>query len=155
MQKNIFILIGIFLTPLLFCMENTFEVSYVSYRLENVFIKEKKADNFITKSNYIYNYLKLNEYITDMKKYEFKQTKENLFRRAEILFFGSLTIVSFAGWMSFSIYNVVMYGDTFGNLRREQFLVLYLGSAVISFSVSISDLFIQLSPKINKNIQIY
>ncbi|HOV15032.1 MAG TPA: hypothetical protein PK771_12150, partial [Spirochaetota bacterium] len=77
-----------------------------------------------------------------------------LFRRAEILFFGSLTIVSFAGWLTFSIYNVIIYGDTFGNLRRDQFLILYGGSAVISFSVAITDLFIQLKPKI-KGVEIY
>ncbi|HOJ63034.1 MAG TPA: hypothetical protein PLE45_01320 [Spirochaetota bacterium] len=68
------------------------------------------------------------------------ETKENPFRRAEILFFGSLTIVSFGGWLGFSIYNLIIYGDNFGVLRREQFLALYLGSSLLALSVSISDL---------------
>ncbi len=113
-------------------------------------------------NNYIFfkdvkNYQKsyfLNFSLDDLEKYEFKKKEENLFRRAEILFFGSLTIVSFAGWLSFSIYNVVIYGDTFGNLKRDQFLILYGGSAVISFSVAITDLLIQLKPKI-KDVEIY
>ncbi|HOF00588.1 MAG TPA: hypothetical protein PK385_05020 [Spirochaetota bacterium] len=80
---------------------------------------------------------------------EFKK-KENVFRRMEILFFGSLTIVSFAGWLSFSIFNIVIYGDTFGIIRKEQFLPLYLGSSVVSLSVSVSDLLINI--KNNKKI---
>ena len=77
-----------------------------------------------------------------------------MFRRMEILFFGSLTIVSFSGWFAFSIFNVLIYNDPFGVIRREQFLTLYLGSSVISLSVSVSDLLVNLKKK-NKYVEFY
>ncbi len=82
-----------------------------------------------------------------MKDIKSLNAEENLLRRAEIIFFGSLTFVSFFGWLFFSTYNTVLYGDTFGTLKRYQFFSLYLGCAVVSFSVSISDLFIRLQKK--------
>ncbi|HPO50036.1 MAG TPA: hypothetical protein PLO89_06885 [Spirochaetota bacterium] len=115
---------------------------------------ENKIDDFYLSRNYAKDSLFLNALFDGLNRYEFKKKEENLFRRAEILFFGSLTIVTFSGWIAFSIYNMIIYGDTFGNLRRDQFLILYGGSAVISFSVAITDLFIQLKPKI-KNVEIY
>lgn len=85
------------------------------------------------------NFLKVN-------KYEFK-SKENLIRRSEVLFFGSLTFATFGGWLFFSIFNVLIYDDTFGKLRRDQFLILYLGSSVVSVSVVLSDLILLFKPK--------
>ncbi|HBD96433.1 MAG: hypothetical protein A2015_06635 [Spirochaetes bacterium GWF1_31_7] len=79
---------------------------------------------------------------------------ENLIRRAEIIFFGSLTFSTFLGWLMFSAYNSIMYEDTFGKLRRYQFLTLYLGGSVIAFSVSLSDLFIRLKPYF-KRVEFY
>jgi hypothetical protein len=93
-------------------------------------------------------------YIDKMQKYQL-QKPENPIRRAEILFFGSLTFTVFGGWLFFSIYNAMIYNDPFGRLRNEQFLSLYFGSCVIAFSVSLSDLFINLKPKFKKNIEIY
>ncbi len=105
-------------------------------------------DNYISNNseNFFGNY-----YLTasNIGLMEFKK-KENAFRRMEILFFGSLTIVSFAGWLCFSIFNIVIYGDAFGIIRKEQFLPLYLGSSIISLSVSVSDLLINI--KNNKKI---
>lgn len=79
---------------------------------------------------------------------------ENLLRRAEILFFGSLTIITFMGWLTFSAFNSLMYQDTFGTLDRYQVMSLYLGSSVISLAVSLSDLFIRLQPYF-KNLKFY
>ena len=90
----------------------------------------------------------------DMKKYDLVNT-ENPFRRASILFFGSLTFATFGGWLFMSIYDVLVYGDVFGNLRREQFLLLYLGSSIISFSVVLSDLFANLDKNKKGFIQFY
>jgi hypothetical protein len=95
----------------------------------------------------------INYVMNKIEEFEFKKT-ENLFRRAEILFFGSLTIISFGSWMCFSIYNTMMYGDTFGNLRRDQFLIIYAGAGIISFSVAISDIFIKFKLK-TKGVEIY
>lgn len=87
--------------------------------------------------------------------YAFKK-KENPIRRAEILFFGSLTIISFSGWLLLSVFNMMIYGEDFGVLRREQFLLLYLGSSFLSIAVVVSDLFIGLKPKLKlKNIEVY
>ncbi|MCG8572149.1 MAG: hypothetical protein MJB14_18615 [Spirochaetes bacterium] len=81
---------------------------------------------------------------------------ENLFRRAEILFFGSLTIISFMGWLSFSIYNTLIYGDSFGVLHPNQFIALYLGSSVLSLSVCVSDLLIRVQKRMkNKRVRFY
>lgn len=115
---------------------------------------ETNIENQYLSNTYMKNMLFLNSSFEGLNRYEFKKSEENLLRRAEILFFGSLTIVTFAGWLSFSIYNVIIYNDTFGNLRRDQFLILYGGSAVIAFSVAITDLFIQIKPKM-KGVEIY
>jgi hypothetical protein len=93
-------------------------------------------------------------YLDKIKRFEFQTPDENPFRRAEILFFGSLTFVTFGGWLFFSLYNVLIYNETFGKLRREQFLLLYLGSTVISISVSVSDLLISMRSKM-KNVEVY
>ncbi len=94
------------------------------------------------------------DYLNKMQKYEFHKP-ENPIRRSEILFFGSLTFTVFGGWIFFSIFNAMIYNDPFGKLRNEQFLPLYFGSCIISFSVAISDLFINIKPKLSKNIEIY
>jgi hypothetical protein len=90
----------------------------------------------------------------DIKRYDVAN-KENPFRRASILFFGALTFATFGGWLFMSIFNVLIYGDVFGNLRRDQFLLLYLGSSIISISVVLSDLFVNLSKKKYKIIEFY
>lgn len=87
-------------------------------------------------------------------KLDINYKNENLIRRAEIIFFGSMTFVSFMGWLMFSAYNSVIYAETFGTLKRYQFLTLYLGSSVVAFSVSLSDLFIRLKPFF-KRVEIY
>ncbi len=82
----------------------------------------------------------------------FDNKNESLIRRAEIIFFGSLTFVSFFGWLAISGYNALMGSETFGTLKRYQFLTLFIGSGVVGLSVSISDLFVQLKPYL-KNVE--
>jgi len=93
------------------------------------------------------------DYNEKLERYEYKK-EENLIRRAEILFFGSLTFATFGAWLFFSIFNALIYNGTFGELRREQFLFVYLGSSVISISVVVSDLFLRLKPE-RRRIEIY
>jgi hypothetical protein len=136
----------------LFSLMNIF--SYENYDI--VFVKFKIDTNYF--DNYKNSRLKDNTinfkvYLGQMEYYELK-SEENLFRRAEIIFFGSLTVSAFASWMFMSLYNSLIYGETFGNLNRNQFLLLYLGAGTISISVSITDLFIKLKPKI-KGVEIY
>lgn len=78
--------------------------------------------------------------------FSFRVGGENIIRRAEVIFFGSLTFSTFIGWLLFSAYNSIIHGDTFGTLKRYQFLSLYLGGSVLAFSVSLSDLLIRLRP---------
>ncbi len=107
-------------------------------------------DYFLIKKNLSYFDNSIQNYQLDTdKKY-----KENPFRRAEILFFGSLTFTVFGGWLFFSLFNFLIYNESFGRLRREQFLILYLGSSVVSISVVLSDLFVIQQPKMKK-IQLY
>lgn len=107
-------------------------------------------DYFLIKKNLSYFDRSIQNYQLDTdKKY-----KENPFRRAEILFFGSLTFTVFGGWLFFSLFNFLIYNESFGRLRREQFLILYLGSSVVSISVVLSDLFVTQQPKMKK-IQLY
>ena len=73
--------------------------------------------------------------------------EENIFRRMEILFFGSLTIITFSGWLAFSLFNIIIYSDDFGILRPSQNLALYLGSGILSLSVSLTDLINNLQKK--------
>lgn len=88
------------------------------------------------------------------KKWEdlFDDKNESLIRRAEIIFFGSLTFVSFFGWLAISGYNALMGSETFGTLKRYQFMTLFIGSGVVGLSVSISDLFMKLKPYM-KNVE--
>lgn len=83
-----------------------------------------------------------------------KEEKENPIRRAEILFFGSLTFSSFGAWIFFSLYNFLIYNEPFGRLKREQFLVLYCGCTVVSISVVLTDLFLANEKKF-KTFSIY
>ncbi len=127
---------------------------YNIFLKKNINYKEFMYANFLENNkNLDFDFITL-FYLDKLKNHEFKKV-ENPIRRAEILFFGSLTFVTFGGWLFFSIFNVLIYNDTFGKIRKEQFLPLYLGSCIISFSVVISDLFINMKPKINKNIEIY
>lgn len=128
--KKVFFCIFIFLNSSLFSNEFFYEYSPYLTSL-NFSINSKKI---------FLNNFELNSKIKNDISLYATETKENPFRRAEILFFGSLTIISFGGWLGFSIYNVIIYGDNFGVLRREQFLALYLGSSILALSVSISDL---------------
>ena len=109
----------------------------------------------LDKSNYTYNYDSFNknikiEYFVNFNEYKYKKKEENIFRRAEILFFGSLTFATFGGWFFYSVYNAMIYDSTFGTIRREQFLPLYLGSSLISISVVFTDVFINIRPKLKK-----
>ena len=91
------------------------------------------------------NYLRITNFASTGEKSTAQE--ENIFRRMEILFFGSLTIITFSGWLSFSIFNMVIYGDDFGMLRPAQNLSLYLGSGILSLSVSVTDLINNLQKK--------
>lgn len=71
---------------------------------------------------------------------------ENLIRRAEIIFFGALTFASFAGWLGISGYNMMMGSATFGTLKRYQFMTLFIGSGVVGFAVSLSDILLRVKP---------
>lgn len=126
--------------------DNPNDYSRLNYHFNDQYVSFNDDDISRNSANYFSNY-----YLTpsNIGLMEFKK-KENVFRRMEILFFGSLTIVSFAGWLCFSIFNIVIYGDAFGIIRKEQFLPLYLGSSIISLSVSVSDLLINI--KNNKKI---
>ncbi len=90
------------------------------------------------------NYNNIIKYATAPKT---NVAEENIFRRMEILFFGSLTIISFSAWFAFSIFNIIIYGESFGVIRKEQYLPMYLGSSVLSLSVSVSDLINNLRKK--------
>ncbi|MCH5150284.1 MAG: hypothetical protein J1G30_06425 [Spirochaetales bacterium] len=78
---------------------------------------------------------------------------ENLIRRAEIIFFGALTFASFAGWLGISGYNMMMGASTFGTLKRYQFMTLFIGSGVVGFAVSLSDVLLRIKPYM-KNISL-
>ena len=71
---------------------------------------------------------------------------ENIIRRAEIIFFGALTFASFAGWLGISGYNMMMGASTFGTLKRYQFMTLFIGSGVVGFAVSLSDILLRMKP---------
>ncbi|MCK4796188.1 MAG: hypothetical protein KAT05_02335 [Spirochaetes bacterium] len=125
---------------------------------------QKRYDNLLKTNinfkDFLYNPIKTKleigvsfDYMDKLKRLKFKK-EENPIRRASILFFGSLTFATFGGWLFFSLFNVLIYDETFGKLRREQFLILYLGTGVISISVVLSDLFINLKPKM-KRVEIY
>lgn len=78
---------------------------------------------------------------------------ENLIRRAEIIFFGALTFASFAGWLGISGYNMMMGSETFGTLKRYQFMTLFIGSGVVGFAVSLSDILLRVKPYM-KNVSL-
>lgn len=78
---------------------------------------------------------------------------ENLIRRAEIIFFGALTFASFAGWLGISGYNMMMGSSTFGTLKRYQFMTLFIGSGVVGFAVSLSDILLRVKPYM-KNVSL-
>jgi hypothetical protein len=126
----------------------SFDIQFTFAKIDLKF----KTDEKVKSSDVVY-YSDFQTYLTMAEEYELKK-EENLLRRAEIMFFGSLTIFSFASWISFSIYNIMMYNDTFGNLRRDQFLFIYIGAGVLSFSVSLTDLFFRLKPK-TKGFEFY
>ena len=127
-------------------LKKTFNYTLLLLNEDNINFKEFIYPNNNGLEFDLLSFYKLNN---ELKEYE-KKNKENPFRRAEILFFGSLTFVTFSGWLFYSIYNVMIYNETFGRIRKEQFLPLYLGSCVISFAVVISDLFIYYKPKTKK-----
>ena len=129
--KKLLIIISIFLNLKIFCNE-------LNFIIEKPFLTSLEFS--ISNKKIFLNNFELNNKIKNEISLYDSEKKENPFRRAEILFFGSLTIISFGGWLGFSIYNVIIYGDNFGILRREQFLTLYLGSTILALSVSISDL---------------
>ena len=75
---------------------------------------------------------------------------ENIIRRAEVLFLFN-DFSTFIGWMLFSAYNTILHDQTFGKLERYQFLLFYLGGAVLSLSVSVTDLVGTITPKNEKS----
>ena len=93
-------------------------------------------------------------YFKEVQKYKFERKKENLLRRSEILFFGSLTFSAFGSWFFLSVFNALIYGEPFGKIRQEQFVPLFAGSSLISISIVLTDLFITIRPKL-KNVEIY
>jgi len=108
------------------------------------------------KKSLSYYYIKdnLNKIAYNSTSFATQEKEENPFRRIEIIFFGALTMTSFSAWMFFSLFNVIVYNDTFGRLRRDQFLILYAGSGILSLSVSISDLLINLKKK-SKTVEFF
>lgn len=90
-------------------------------------------------------YMRITNYASAGEKNSTQE--ENIFRRMEILFFGSLTIITFSGWLAISIFNIIIYDDDFGILRPAQNLSLYLGSGILSLSVSVTDLINNLQKK--------
>ena len=93
-------------------------------------------------------------YFYELEKYKFEKKEENLLRRSEILFFGSLTFTAFGSWFFLSVFNTLIYGEPFGKIRQEQFIPLFVGSSLISISIVLTDLFINIKPKL-KNVEIY
>ena len=91
------------------------------------------------------NYMRITNFAATGEKSTAQE--ENIFRRMEILFFGSLTIITFSGWLAFSLFNIIIYSDDFGILRPSQNLALYLGSGILSLSVSVTDLINNLQKK--------
>lgn len=156
LNKYVLLTVLLFSSNLLFPDDSISLINF-TYQFDN--INSNKFENRLTDYYYIQNNnynISINfDFNDNLRKYQFKdKKKENLFRRAEILFFGSLTFATFGGWFFFSVYNTMIYNEPFGKLRREQFLPLYLGSSVISISVVLSDLFINIKPKI-KGVEIY
>lgn len=135
-MNKIFLLILILMIPAGLSAENVVTLTFIRTDL-SVF------QDIQIKTSIDYRGQDFSEYqINQLIRYDF-QKKENIIRRAEVIFFGSLTIVSFMGWLTFSLYNMMIYGDTFGSLRREQFLTIYMGSGILSLAVSISDILAQ------------
>jgi hypothetical protein len=93
-------------------------------------------------------------YFKDLERLKFEKKEENLLRRSEILFFGSLTFSAFGSWFFFSVFNALIYGEPFGKIRQEQFVPLFAGSALISVSIVLTDLLVRVRPKL-KNVEIY
>lgn len=93
-------------------------------------------------------------YFDDLENFRVEKKQENLLRRSEIIFFGSLTFAAFGGWFFLSVFNAMIFEEPFGKLRQEQFVPLFVGSSLISISIVLSDLFINIKPKLKK-VQIY
>ena len=129
--------------------QENYDIVFAKVKLDfNVSKRPVEKQNFIPGKT-----ISFTSYMEIMEKYETKK-QENLVRRAEIIFFGSLTLSAFASWLFMSLYNTLIYQENFGNLNRNQFLLLYFGAGTISISVSITDLLIKLKPKM-KGVEIY
>lgn len=119
-------------------------------------------DNSFNFNSYLMNDIKIEsaikleylDYFEDLENYRVERKQENLLRRSEIIFFGSLTFAAFGGWFFLSVFNVLIFEEPFGKLRQEQFVPLFVGSSLISISIVLSDLFINIKPKLKK-VQIY
>ena len=156
LNKSVLLIIFLFSGILLFSNDSISLINF-TYQInnKNYILFENKLTDYYYNQNNNYNISVKFDFNDNLDKYQNSdKKKENLFRRAEILFFGSLTFATFGGWFFFSVYNKMIYNEPFGQLRREQFLPLYLGSSVVSISVVLSDLFINLKPKI-KGVEIY
>lgn len=134
---------------------NFLNISGLSNLTADTSDKDDNYNNYLLEIN-AYSFMKKSDYYYNLDYYKYEKKQEFLLRRAEILFFGSLTFVTFGGWFFISVFNTLIYNDQFGKIRREQFLPLFLGSGTISIAVVFSDLFINIKPKLEeKNIEIY
>ncbi len=141
-----------------FDFTNEFHLSNEWEKLQNDRNSLFSYNRIIFDKNFTYNYnLEFSLLVSDFKTYTEMSTgkkKEHFLRRFEVLFFGSLTIVSFFGWIGLSIFNSMIYGDNFGLLRRDQILFLYLSCSVISIAIAFTDLLTDIKLK-NAVIQFY
>src|SRR4030042_442624 len=86
-------------------------------------------DNSFNFNSYLINDIKIEssvkleylDYFEDLENYRVERKQENLLRRSEIIFFGSLTFAAFGGWFFLSVFNVLIFEEPFGKLRQEQF----------------------------------
>jgi len=144
------------LLPLLLIMLSNYFLLSADFTISFPLSGNKSFIEEEVKKSLSYCYIKdnLNKIAYSSTSFAPQEKEENPFRRIEIIFFGTLTVTSFSAWMFFSLFNVLVYNDTFGSLRRDQFLILYAGSGILSLSVSISDLFINLKLK-SKTVEFF
>jgi hypothetical protein len=135
----------------IFTLFNIYSENDLKLDIGNLFFLNKNQNiNLIIKDYRQFSSMDNFKNYYNFKQYDYQKKEEMFLRRSEILFFGSLTFVTFGGWFFFSIFNVFIYNESFGKIRREQFVPLYFGSATISIAVVLSDLFINLKPRLDE-----
>jgi len=151
--------INIILLFFLFTSFNIFSEEGISF--DFFLIQKNNFLSFDDCQEYIYQadrsaFLKTYESYYDFERYKYQKKEELLLRRSEILFFGSLTFVTFGSWFFFSLFNVFIYNEPFGKIKREQFIPMIFGSGTISIAVVLTDVFMRVKPKLDeKNIEVY